>query len=73
MQVVSYSVRLVSPERENSCLIPASAALSKKRFTTIEALIAALRREIELHCEPWPRLEVEAGGVGSGDRRAKIG
>ena len=53
-QIASYSVRLSSPEGENGALIPPSAALGRKRFSTTEDLVAALRHEIELHGEPLP-------------------
>src|SRR5262245_36277180 len=53
-QIASYSLRLVSREYENSCLKPPSRALTRKRFDTDEALVAALRREIELHGKPAP-------------------
>jgi hypothetical protein len=52
-QIASYSVRLFSLEAgESNCLIPVSAPLGKKRFPTIDALVTALRRDIELHGEP---------------------
>jgi hypothetical protein len=58
-QIASYSVRLLSLEYEISCLIPPSAALTRNRFDTIEALVAAVRREIELHGEPVPARRCE--------------
>jgi hypothetical protein len=51
-QIGSYSVRLDSSTGENTALISPSAALTKKRFETVEALVVALRREIELYGEP---------------------
>jgi hypothetical protein len=59
-QIVAYSVRLDSSTGENSALIPPSGALTKQRFDTVESLVAALRREIEIHGEPVPARPVPA-------------
>jgi hypothetical protein len=53
-QIASYRLRPFS--LEDGCLIPPSATLTKKRFATIETLVAALRSDIELHGEPLPAM-----------------
>jgi hypothetical protein len=55
-QIASYRLRPLSRDSDYGCLIPPSAMLTRKRFATIETLIAALRREIELHGEPLPAI-----------------
>jgi hypothetical protein len=55
-EIASYRLRSSSRDGEDSCLIPPGVTLTRKRFATIESLVAALRREIELHGEPLPAI-----------------
>jgi hypothetical protein len=59
-QGARYSIRLDSCTGENSALMQPSAALTKKRFDTIENLVVTLRRDIELHGEPVPAIRASS-------------